>query len=625
MASSWQLFFLQTAAELVSCTSWLLGLVLATWKWLRTTLGERSRWWRYHSFPPQNLAAGLHAGQLTVSSEECARSNTTSMIQLYATTFLQKELENCPECPIQMTPMLEPVRIIHEDEDVRVGQPAHIMDLEAANRWLFESPDSEARCPFCRGAVLQIQAERSEDLNATLIAIAEKIYTNSEGVIHKAVRLRDARLLGTLSRLLPASRWRELLLQKNAEGKLPFELLPEMMQSEEEISSFLQGLSLLVASDFEDFENVIVHSGLSARFADGCQVWSRQDPSDPRPLRPGEVALKSGSSAYYLLGSFCDQLIFLRDTGLQTCLCRAPLRAAFCQDARVPELYEPAMRIWLSNDLSALSFPRHRSIWIGGATYADDFVVSGAPKGAATLKFQEPSTWYLHAIAADLEIEEKSHVVMIKKNTSYKLPSNTIKVRIQPLGQEVTLRPCFSARRALSSDLVASLQEQLPCECDFSRPPLVLVHFQLELKDKASTGAHAVMFSEHIGAIVAQEPFTIGRRGASSLVIPMAGNLSASVSRHHCCVHLEGDHLVVFDAGSMCGTKLNGQVLGDTLASAHPLHQSDVLDMGQVRIRLAKVSPLIGADDETALAMFVGGVDHSVPNVVRRPLLIPPA
>ncbi|CAK9094782.1 unnamed protein product [Durusdinium trenchii] len=296
MASSWQLFFLQTAAELVSCTSWLLGLVLATWKWLRTTLGERSRWWRYHSFPPQNLAAGLHAGQLTVSSEECARSNTTSMIQLYATTFLQKELENCPECPIQMTPMLEPVRIIHEDEDVRVGQPAHIMDLEAANRWLFESPDSEARCPFCRGAVLQIQAERSEDLNATLIAIAEKIYTNSEGVIHKAVRLRDARLLGTLSRLLPASRWRELLLQKNAEGKLPFELLPEMMQSEEEISSFLQGLSLLVASDFEDFENVIVHSGLSARFADGCQVWSRQDPSDPRPLRPGEVALKSGSS-----------------------------------------------------------------------------------------------------------------------------------------------------------------------------------------------------------------------------------------------------------------------------------------------------------------------------------------
>eukprot|EP00913_Durusdinium_trenchii_P003549 g3282.t1 len=70
---------------------------------------------------------------------------------------------------------------------------------------------------------------------------------------------------------------------------------------------------------------------------------------------------------------------------------------------------------------------------------------------------------------------------------------------------------------------------------------------------------------------------------------------------------------------------LQSLVLGDTLASAHPLHQSDVLDMGQVRIRLAKVSPLIGADDETALAMFVGGVDHSVPNVVRRPLLIPPA
>ena len=44
--------------------------------------------------------------------------------------------------------------------------------------------------------------------------------------------------------------------------------------------------------------------------------------------------------------------------------------------------------------------------------------------------------------------------------------------------------------------------------------------------------------SLHAGAITSE--FTVGRRGASSLVIPMAANLGASVSRHHCCIHLKG-------------------------------------------------------------------------------------
>lgn len=40
------------------------------------------------------------------------------------------------------------------------------------------------------------------------------------------------------------------------------------------------------------------------------------------------------------------------------------------------------------------------------------------------------------------------------------------------------------------------------------------------------------------GAISSE--FSVGRRGASSLVIPMAGNLAASVSRHHCNINLKG-------------------------------------------------------------------------------------
>lgn len=193
------------------------------------------------------------------------------------------------------------------------------------------------------------------------------------------------------------------------------------------------------------------------------------------------------------------------------------------------------------------------------------------------------------------------------------------------------------------------------------------------------------------GAISSE--FSVGRRGASSLVIPMAGNLAASVSRHHCNINLKGggghgnasqsacqmsgehnllmlwrflmlrmagDHLVVYDGGSMCGTKLNGkaclvasheiwgptlptnksrftlvtpvlnnhyvqsnkqkvtpkmtsstatrwtrfgqkvenlmwlhsptdQVLGNSLASALPVGQGDVLVLGDVRLRLVKV------------------------------------
>ena len=46
-----------------------------------------------------------------------------------------------------MTPMFEPVRIIHEDEDLRAGQPPHVMDLQAANRWLFGS-EAEAGSDF---------------------------------------------------------------------------------------------------------------------------------------------------------------------------------------------------------------------------------------------------------------------------------------------------------------------------------------------------------------------------------------------------------------------------------------------------------------------------------------------
>ena len=55
------------------------------------------------------------------------------------------------------------------------------------------------------------------------------------------------------------------------------------------------------------------------------------------------------------------------------------------------------------------------------------------------------------------------------------------------------------------------------------------------------SSANKLNFHEPVilaGAISSE--FSVGRRGASSLVIPMAGNLAASVSRHHCNINLKG-------------------------------------------------------------------------------------
>ena len=74
-----------------------------------------------------------------------------SALPLNATLRAFKELKGllylALRCPIQMTPMFEPVRIIHEDEELRAGQPPHVMDLQAANRWLFGS-EGEAGSSF---------------------------------------------------------------------------------------------------------------------------------------------------------------------------------------------------------------------------------------------------------------------------------------------------------------------------------------------------------------------------------------------------------------------------------------------------------------------------------------------
>ena len=91
----------------------------------------------------------------------------------------------------------------------------------------------------------------------------------------------------------------------------------------------------------------------------------------------------------------------------------------------------------------------------------------------------------------------------------------------------------------------------------------------------------------------------MGRRLASSLVIPMAGGLAASISRHHCSIHLRGDALVAYDAGSMSGTRLNGEPLAASLSKASQVQEGDSLILGDyARLKFAKAphfQPLRGS------------------------------
>ncbi|CAJ1373115.1 unnamed protein product [Effrenium voratum] len=562
---------LATAAELVSCTRWLWSLLLALWVWIQRRL---SRHGHLPCKPELDSSGSLPQG----------------------TTYLKQQLEDFDECPIQMTPMLEPVRVVHEDEDARMGQPAHIMDLEAAKRWLSESP-AEARCPFCRGRVLHVEAEPAEQLKVTLRSLAEKTYTNSEGVAHKAVRLGDARLLTALGRLLPAAKWRDSLLRKNAQGKGPFELLAKQ-SNEEEICGFMNGLDVQQARDFKDFvPGAIVHSRLSARFANGCEVWSRQNVSDPKPIRPGDEALVLSGSVYYLLSVLPggdSRVVLLRCNNSSAVLCTAPLAESLCQ-GRCPELYEPGLEVALAG-LSASPRRFVGRFTIGGAPYIDDFVVAGISRSAAALRLEAPAAWCLQSFG-EWEIEDSAGKHFIAKNHVYRIPSRqSIQMKIQPQGIQLVLRPCFLARRA-TEDFVASLKVQ-PSLCDSSGQKLVLVRFQMEqLLESNGKDDVPAMRTEHVGAVAGG--FSVGRCG--HLAVPMAGHLGAAVSRRHCLLQLRGEQLVAYDDGSALGTKLNGEDLGVGPGAARAVQQGDVLALGGTLLRLAKVSPVLRADDDSAL------------------------
>lgn len=82
-------------------------------------------------------------------------------------------------------------------------------------------------------------------------------------------------------------------------------------------------------------------------------------------------------------------------------------------------------------------------------------------------------------------------------------------------------------------------------------------------------------------AVVNGRPLDIGRGPDNGLIL-----VDALVSRHHARLTRRGDHLVISDAGSTNGTRVNGLVVREAV-----LDMGDVIDVGSHRLEVLPPEP----------------------------------
>ncbi len=82
-------------------------------------------------------------------------------------------------------------------------------------------------------------------------------------------------------------------------------------------------------------------------------------------------------------------------------------------------------------------------------------------------------------------------------------------------------------------------------------------------------------------AVVDGRPLDIGRGPENGLIL-----VDALVSRHHARLTRRGDHLVIADAGSTNGTRVNGLVVREAV-----LDMGDVIDVGSHRLEVLPPEP----------------------------------
>lgn len=156
------------------------------------------------------------------------------------TQDVQTQLDQFQACPIQLEPLLDPIRIEHEDEEQRVGAP-HVMNRMAAERWLQQSV--QKTCPLCRCRVARLVSDSTAigDLGETIRQLASESFQGGESLLHKAVKLLDAGLFAAAVRFLPGEESTKLVAKKNEAGQTPMDLLSVLHPLEKQ-HNFLEGL-----------------------------------------------------------------------------------------------------------------------------------------------------------------------------------------------------------------------------------------------------------------------------------------------------------------------------------------------------------------------------------------------
>eukprot|EP00928_Gymnodinium_smaydae_P032043 TRINITY_DN23321_c0_g2_i2.p1 TRINITY_DN23321_c0_g2~~TRINITY_DN23321_c0_g2_i2.p1 ORF type:complete len:834 (-),score=141.38 TRINITY_DN23321_c0_g2_i2:61-2526(-) len=538
------------------------------------------------------------------------------------TQYVADRVREMDACPIGLTLMLNPTRVVHDDEAQRQGMPLHIMGRDALDRWLATCRE-DPRCPLCRGRVVRTVPDDSveQQLAESLQALAREQYTGGERVAHKAVKLLDSQLLVALGCHLDMQAWRDIVLQENEAGQEPFELLASAGLSERQWAEFCEGfppLDNIVAHS--DDHPVLVYSESSAAVG-GSALWQTRGRLAPVPNRA--ILLDAFGNRYRMLhvgpATSTDEtrwgsalFLCLSESTGQNLISAWPIKksliAGLVNGGMDEEVFEPAIRIRAGTKSAVFKgrVAAQRGIWIGGVKYFDDFVLDAAVGAAALVLFDPETRCWRFLPEASFTGEER---------TLSCCDSEIACVRIAPGPvQSLELEPCFTARRRCRRDGGDNgAQDDLPAvepaislaDARRLRGRLVLVQLRAEVRPEPGNPGPTLQI-EQLGAVVSE--FIIGRQEGCAFELPRH---RAELSRSHCVLRLQettcqrGGRLLAYDDGSLCGTLLQGRPLGVGVHEAQEIQEGDCLRLGPlVSVHVSRISPALQLDDNAGLAAF---------------------
>mmetsp|Transcript_51521 Transcript_51521/g.167173 ORF Transcript_51521/g.167173 Transcript_51521/m.167173 type:complete len:1012 (+) Transcript_51521:87-3122(+) len=228
--------------------------------------------------PESALLASTPGERMTAQAEIFCAADLSARkscgMQCRLTMEVRERVNELDICPIAMETMVDPVRVVHEDEASRgSGAVPHVLSRSAAERWLLQDPGK--RCPLCRSPVLRLESDDAteETLHGLITSLARERFYAGDNLAHKAVKLLDTKLFAAICRFLPMETAHDMLLQGNDDNITPLGLL-ESMHAPSQAKAFLQGLPQRNESGGAP---KLLYSPKSAVHG-GSQIWCHEQP-----------------------------------------------------------------------------------------------------------------------------------------------------------------------------------------------------------------------------------------------------------------------------------------------------------------------------------------------------------